>query len=98
MRVDLSGYYPGDDQLLAWPAFCNWWAINTPELAQALKDYESAMTSYPAALKAYERNAANNPGKPPAESKRPESAGFARVDYPVKLTKVIIAMARTSCT
>ncbi len=67
----------------------------------SLSDYQTKLPAYNTALAEYEakKKAGDNKVRPPAKLNEPQKPGFrnygiARVDYPVKLTKVIIAMPR----
>ena len=70
------------------------------EHKQKLKEYEAAKADYDQALQTYEAakeagdKKAQNPGKAPTAPREPRlvNLGAARVDYPIKLTKLIIAM------
>jgi hypothetical protein len=63
-------------------------------------EYEPLLKAHQEAMAAYEE--AKKQGKAPAkapqapekpvEPRQPENSGLARVDYPLKLTKVIVAM------
>ena len=72
----------------------------TKEYEEKLKEHEQAQAGYDTALQGYEAakkagdKKAKHPGKPPRKPREPvlRNYGAARVDYPVKLTKLIIAM------
>ena len=101
MLIPLPGQHPGADQHVAWPSLCDWWPENTPEWAEtqkrpewieAQRKYEAYRAEYPAILKAWQEKNPTDTHIPRPPSNPGGYTGLARVDYPVKLTKVIVAM------
>ena len=79
IRVPLPGQYPGKDQHVIWPANHEWWPTNNPPDEAKLKAREEAQ-----AAKAVGKKMTR------AEQTRLEETGEEPVDYPLKLTKIIL--------
>lgn len=100
MRFSVMGMYPGKDQTLFWPKNYNWWPWPAPEIDEARKAEMVAKAEFDAATKKYEeelkryQEAPEPKGKPPVPPRlrRADYNGAVPVDYPLTLTKVIVAM------
>jgi hypothetical protein len=99
----LPGQYAGKDQYVCWPRRFEWWPTNTPEAKAAAAKAASTPAvgpiAKPAAPAANEPEAAPDdmaadvdaPSAAPAKDAS-QSGAEVPVDYPVKLTKIIVTM------
>lgn len=99
ISVVLPGQYAGKDQFVWWPRNADWWPVGGPDDAAREKEIAAFQqqqaeapetpASAPAAKSgkaAKAAKAAKRPAQPPIDR------GEDKVSYPLKLTKVIIAM------
>lgn len=102
LTVTMAGQYDSPDQNVAWPTNYNWWPMNTPEWLEVQANFSKTLAEFDrkAAEAKKEQQDAEIAGKKIKAKKgfgakrRPKllNQGLSPVDYPVKLTKVIVAM------
>ena len=107
ITMPLPGQYPGDDQFVHRPHKFDWWPSNSPEAIEIEKTYQESLKNYEVALKEHEKvmqeyeaekaKALKEKKRPPRAPKAPRKPrkphpGHEPVDYPIKLTKVIVTI------
>jgi hypothetical protein len=84
-----------------WPKTLADYEAAKADYARRMAEYEPLLKAHQEALAAYEEakkqgkatGQAPQAPKEPAKPREPENTGLARVDYPLKLTKLILAMS-----
>ena len=102
LTIRMAGQYASPDQEVAWPYNYNWWPTNAPEWIQVQANFSKVVAEFERkrAEAAKVQKEAEAVGKKAKSKKglgakrRPKllDQGLSPVDYPLKLTKIIVAM------